>query len=137
MAAVHVVRSGGGVEQVFARREDAEAYVAENPGARISCHVVRQSLDEAHLVYDRRVVIVNGVRVRDVTDVLHDFVDEPNDAPAPAEVEWFYDTTDSGWHIVGFGTDQRTVDAQVENTVGRVRQLGRATELQSVGGASA
>lgn len=131
---VYLVSVGGGVAQVFANLKDAMSFTSENPGARTTRHLVRQSMDEAVVVHDRRVIVAHGSTVRDCTDVLSEFVDDLGGAPgSAAEVEWFYDTSDFGWHIVGFGTDRRAVDAQVELAVDRFRRLGHGAAAEPVG----
>lgn len=133
---IYVVSSGGGVEQVFARLDDAEAFASESPDARISRHHVRQSMDEAVLVFDRRVVVAHGATALDRTNVVHQFIDDPVDTPRPADVEWFHDADDAGWHIAGFGVDRRALDAQVQNAIDRVRRLGQGATMESVLGVS-
>lgn len=119
---IYVVSSGGDVEQVFANLDDAERFASENPGASISRHHVRRSVDEAVVVFDRRVVVTSGAMVVDRTTVLHRFFDNPLDTPDPADVEWFHDAEDSGWHIAGFGVDKAALDAEVQSAIDRLCQ---------------
>lgn len=127
---IYIVSSGQDVEQVFATREDAERFAGENPGVRVSRHQVRESVDDAVVVFDRRVVVSQGTTVLDRTDVVRCFVDDPHDTPVPADVEWFHDERDSGWHIAGFGVDKAALDAKMQNAIDRVSRLSHASPLE-------
>lgn len=127
---IYVVSSGCDVEQVFAHLEDAERFASENADARISRHHVRHSVDEAVVIFDRRVVVSQGATVLDRTSVVRRFIDDPLDSPGPADVEWFHDNTDSGWHIAGFGIDKAALDAKMQDAIDLIRALGHGSSRE-------
>lgn len=130
---VYLVSCGGEVEQAFARQQDAETFAAEFPDARISRHLVRQSIDEAVVIFDRRVFLARGATVLDRTNVVRWFVDGSLDLPGAADVEWFRDATGSGWHIVGFGIDRAALDTLVDGVIDRVLRLGHEAASDAMG----
>ncbi len=111
------------MEQVFANLGDAERFASGYPEARISRHHVRGSVDEALVIFERRVVVARGVTVLDRTSVVRRFIDDPRDTPDPADVEWFQDASGSGWHIAGFGIDRAALDEKIQSAIDRVRRL--------------
>lgn len=134
---IYIVSSGGDVDQVFATCEDAERFASENPDARVSRHHIRRSVDEAVVIFDRKVVVTQGATVLDRTSVVHRFIDDPLDTPDPADVEWFHDAEDSRWHIAGFGIDKAALDATVQNAIDRVRRLGHGATMDAARGVAA
>lgn len=133
LAPVYVVSSTSGVEQVFAHLTDAEDFAGQNPGVWITQHGVRASMAEAVEVFDRLVVVAGGATVLDRTKVVRQFVDDPLDTPAAADVEWFLDSTDSQWHIIAFGIDKDAVDAQVQRAFDLVSQSDRGAAVEVAG----
>ena len=133
LAPVYVVSSVDGVEQVFARLDAAEEFARQNPGVWVSKHDVRASMEEAVVIFDRLVVVAAGAKVLDRTKVVRQFVDDPQDSPVDADVEWFLDSTDSEWHINGFGVDKEAVDAQVQRAFDLVSQLGHGAPVEVAG----
>ncbi|MGV8873530.1 MAG: hypothetical protein ACOH2Q_13460 [Rhodococcus sp. (in: high G+C Gram-positive bacteria)] len=131
---IYVVSSGRGFEQAFARLADAECFASENPDARITCNRVRQSMDEAVEIFDRRVYVARGDTVLDQTSAVHRFIDDPLDTPDPADVEWFPDDSYSGWHIAGFGSDKAALDAQVQRAIDRSRVLSHPSVMDAASG---
>ena len=129
---LYVVSSGEQVEQVFAALADAERYAREVPGARVSRHHVRESMEEAVIFFDRRVVVTSGATVLDRTTEVRRFIDDPFDAPEPADVEWFHDADDADWHIAGFGVDKAALDAKVQSAIDRVCRSTQRAALGSV-----
>ena len=124
---IYIVSSGHDVDQVFARRDDAERFASHNPDAWVSRHQVRRSVDEAVVIYDRRVVVAQGTTVLDRTNTVRQFVDDPHGTPDLADVEWFHDTRDAGWHIVGFGMDKAALDVKMQNAIDRVMVLSNGS----------
>ena len=120
---IYIVSSGRDVQQVFAHRDDAERFAGDDPDATVTRHHVRGSVDEAVVIFDRKVVVAQGATVLDRTNVVRRFIDDPLDTPEPADVEWFQDPRDSGWHIAGFGIDKAALDAKMQNAIERVRRL--------------
>jgi hypothetical protein len=128
---IYIVSTGGGVEQVFAHRDDAERFARENPPASVSCHQVRESVDDAVVVFDRRVIVGPlGATVLDRTETVRQFIDNPHDTPDPADVEWFQDATGSRWHIAGFGIDKALLDAKMEKAIEWVSEHGQVMPME-------
>lgn len=133
-APVYIVSSSSGVLEVFAEPEEAEAFVREHPEARIARHQVRRSMEDSIVIFDRKVVVTQGATVLDRTDVIRQFIDDPGDTPLDADVEYFLDSVDSRWHIIGFGIDNGALDAWVQSVIDEVSALDDARTLDFVGG---
>ncbi len=127
---VYLVSSGRDLPQVFAHRADAERFAGDDPDARVTAHHVRGSVDEAVVFFDRKVVVAQGATVLDRTDVVRRFLDDPRDTPEPADVEWFQDPRDAGWHIAGFGIDKAALDAKIQHAIDRICRPGTASAAE-------
>lgn len=126
--AVFVVSTSYGADQVFSCREDADRYADGRPGASVTRHVLRRSFGEAVVVFDRRVIVVDGAKRSDVTHSIVQFVDDPFLMTGPADVESFYGEDDQ-WHIVGFGTDEHALNTKVATAVEGARRLSRSPSV--------
>ena len=114
-----------GVEQMFARSDDAYRYASGVAGSSVTRHVLRKSVDEAVVVFDRRIVVADGVKRSDLTVPVRQFVDDPRFMPGAADVEWFCCEGGGEWHIAGFGTDEAELDAKMLSVVDRACRLSR------------
>lgn len=116
---VHVVRTTDSEVEVFSSAEEAWQYARCKRGATVLERTVRGSLGEAHLIYERRVHIIDGVVRRDTTTDEPFFTIEADSWIQAADVESF-EAKDDRWTIVGLGTDRAAVDELVEREIARL-----------------
>jgi hypothetical protein len=123
---VFVVCTTYGVEQVFARRADAERYSSDLPDSQISARVVRRRDHGAVVIFERHVVVSKGMKVLDQTTRTRRYLDDLLYAPCAADIESFHVVGSDDWHIYGVGTDQFEIDTKVRAVIAKDNELGKA-----------
>lgn len=116
---VHVVRTADNNVEVFSSADEAWQYARCKRGASVLERTVRNSLAEAHLVYERRVHIVEGMVRRDTTAEEPFFTVDADSWISEADVESF-EGKDQRWTIVGLGTERQAIDELVEIEIARL-----------------
>jgi hypothetical protein len=115
---VYVVHAAGGEVEVFTRLDDARGYARCKKGATVIERSVRRTLDEASIVYERRLYIVDGVVRTDRSDEELFFVVGDDSGIPSADVESF--EAKQQWTVVGLGTDRSGVDELIADEVTRL-----------------
>ncbi|MFG2514019.1 hypothetical protein [Streptomyces sp. NPDC048584] len=108
--------------EVFADADEAWRYARRKRGATVLERMVRSSLGEAQIIYERQVHIVDGVIRRDTTTDEPLFTIDTDSWIQAADVESFKGKDDR-WTIVGLGTDRQTLDERVEGEISRLTSL--------------
>jgi hypothetical protein len=113
-----------GVEQVFARRADAERYSSDLPDSRVGARVVRRGDHGAVVIFERHVLVSKGMKVLDQTTRTRRYLDDLLYAPCAADIESFHVVGGSDdWHIYGVGTDQFQIDAKIRAVIAKDNEL--------------
>lgn len=116
---VHIVCTTGREVEVFADADEAWQYARYKRGATVLERMVRSSLGEAQIIYERQVHIIDGVVRRDTTSAEPLFALDTDSWVQAADVEAFQ-SRDDRWTIVGLGTDRHTLDERVESEISRL-----------------
>ena len=107
-----------GVEQVFARRADAERYASDLPDSQISARVVRRGDRGAVVIFERHVLVSKGMKVLDQTTRTRRYLDDLLYAPCAADIESFHvGGSSDDWHVYGVGTDEFKIDAKIRAVI--------------------
>ena len=128
---VFVVCTTYGVEQVFARRGDAERYSSDLPDSWVGACVVRRRDHGAFVIFERHVVVSKGVKVLDQTTRTRRYIDDLLYTPCTADIESFHTVGSDEWHIYGVGTDQLEIDTKVRALIAKNNELGNAPSPQA------
>jgi len=123
---IFVVCTTYGVEQVFARRADAERYSGDLPDSQIIARVVRRGDRGAVVIFERHVVVSRGMKVLDQMTRTRRYLDDLLYAPCAADIESFQVAGSDDWHIYGVGTDQFEIDMTVRAAIARSNELRNA-----------